>query len=118
MEKLKCNCVGMLSGGGYDTMHDIVRRVYDTDGASPTLHTCAGGKLETKIIVDEDENVVIDGKRVRIRKLTERERFRLQGVKDEDFEKIAENQSKSSLNHLSGDSICVDVIMAIFKEML
>ena len=100
-------------------MHDIARRVYDTDGAAHTQHTCAGGNLETKIIVvDEDGNVVIDGKRVRIRKLTERERFRLQGVKDEDFEKIAENQSKSSLNHLSGDSICVDVIMAIFKEML
>ena len=118
MEKLKCNCVGMLSGGGYDTMHDIARRVYDTDGASPTLHTCAGGKLETKIIVDEEGNNIINGKKVRIRKLTEKERFRLQGVKDEDFEKIAENQSKSSLNHLSGDSICVDVLMAIFKEML
>ena len=46
------------------------------------------------------------------------ERFRLQGVKDEDFNKIAGNQSKSSLNHLSGDSICVDVLMAIFKQML
>lgn len=118
MERLKCNCVGMLSGGGYDTMHDIARRVYDTNGAAPTQHTCAGGNLETKIIVvDEDGNVVIDGKRVRIRKLTERERFRLQGVKDEDFERIAKNQSRSSLNHLSGDSICVDVLMAIFREM-
>ena len=95
-------------------MHDIARRVYDTDGASPTLHTCAGGK----IIVGEEGNNIINGKKVRIRKLTEKERFRLQGVKDEDFEKIAENQSKSSLNHLSGDSICVDVLMAIFKEML
>lgn len=50
--------------------------------------------------------------------LTERERFRLMGVKDEDIEKIAVNQSKASLCHLSGDSIVVDVLMAIFKEML
>lgn len=99
-------------------MHDIARRVYDTDGASPTLHTCSGGKRETKIIVDEEGNNIINGKKVRIRKLTEKERFRLQGVKDEDFDKIAENQSKSSLNHLSGDSICVDVLIAIFKKML
>lgn len=32
----------------------------------------------------------------RVRKLTERECFRLQGVKDEDFERVRANQSKSS----------------------
>lgn len=31
-------------------MHDIARRVYDTDGVSPTLHTCGGGNLEPKIL--------------------------------------------------------------------
>ena len=118
MERLKCNCVGLLSGGVYDKMHDIGRRVYDTEGIAPTLNTCSGGNLETKIIVDEEGNVLVNGKRARIRKLTERERFRLQGVKDEDFEKIAKNQSRSSLNHLSGDSICVDVLMAIFNQMI
>ena len=49
----------------------------------------------------------------RIRKLTERECFRLQGVKGEDFEKVAKNQSTSSLYHLCGDAICVSVLMAI-----
>lgn len=57
-------------------------------------------------------------KNLRIRKLTPKECFRLMGVKDEDFEKIAENQSNASLYHLAGDSIVVDVLMAIFKEML
>lgn len=55
---------------------------------------------------------------LRIRKLTPKECFRLMGVKDEDFEKIAQNQSNASLYHLAGDSIVVDVLMAIFKEML
>ena len=40
------------------------------------------------------------------------------GVKDEDFERIAKNQSDSSLYHLAGDSIVINVLMAIFKELL
>ena len=55
---------------------------------------------------------------MRIRKLTPKECFRLMGVKDEDFEKCAKNQSDSSLYHLAGDSIVVNVLMAIFKEMI
>lgn len=55
---------------------------------------------------------------LKIRKLTPKECFRLMGVKDEDFDKIAKNQSDSSLYHLAGDSIVVNVLMAIFGEML
>ena len=53
-----------------------------------------------------------------IRKLTPKECFRLMGVKDIDFERVAKNQSESSLYHLAGDSIVVDVLRAIFREML
>ena len=55
---------------------------------------------------------------LRIRKLTPKECFRLMGVKDEDYENIARSQSNSKLYHLAGDSIVVDVLMAIFKEMI
>lgn len=55
---------------------------------------------------------------LRIRKLTPKECFRLMGVKDEDFENVAKNQSNASLYHLAGDSIVVNVLMAIFKEMI
>ena len=55
---------------------------------------------------------------LKIRKLTPKECFRLMGVKDEDYEKIAKNQSDASLYHLAGDSIVVNVLMAIFKELL
>lgn len=54
----------------------------------------------------------------RIRKLTAKECFRLMGVKDEDFENVAKNQSNASLYHLSGDSIIVQTLCAIFKQML
>lgn len=54
----------------------------------------------------------------RIRKLTPKECFRLMGVKDQDYEKIAKNQSNASLYHLAGDSIVVDVLVEIFRRML
>lgn len=63
-------------------------------------------------------NTFLADTHLKIRKLTPRECFRLMGVKDEDFEKIRKNQSDSSLYHLAGDSIVVNVLMAIFKELL
>lgn len=65
----------------------------------------------TTIMLNKNDNL-------RIRKLTPRECFRLMGVKDEDFDKVAKNQSDSSLYHIAGDSIVVNVLMAIFKEMI
>lgn len=56
-------------------------------------------------------------KDLKIRNLTPKECFRLMGVKDEDFEKVRKNQSDSSLYHLAGDSIVVNVLMAIFGEL-
>lgn len=64
------------------------------------------------------ENATNNDKNYRIRQLSPKEAFRLMGVKDEDFEKIQKNQGVSSLFHLAGDSIIVDVLMAIFKEMI
>ena len=54
----------------------------------------------------------------RIRKLTPKECFRLQGVKDEDYDNVRKDQSDSSLYHLAGDSITTTVLMAIFGELL
>jgi len=53
----------------------------------------------------------------RIRKLTERECFRLMGVKDEDSDRVRRHQVKSSMYHLAGDSIVTACLMAIFGEM-
>lgn len=54
----------------------------------------------------------------RIRKLTPRECWRLMGVKDEDFDKVKDEFSDSLLYHMAGDSIVVDVLMAIFGELM
>lgn len=55
---------------------------------------------------------------LRIRKLSPRECWRLMGVKDEDFDKVAKNQSDSSLYHLAGDSIVVNVLCYLYKQLI
>ncbi len=64
------------------------------------------------------DKIVITSPPLRIRKITPLEAFRLMGVKDDDYYKIAKNQSNSSLYHLAGDSIVVNVLIAIFKQLL
>lgn len=56
-------------------------------------------------------------KSYRIRKLTARECFRLMGVKDEQFDRL-HDISNSQLYKLAGNSIVVDVLEAIFKNLL
>lgn len=56
--------------------------------------------------------------RLRIRKLTERECLRLMDVDDEDIDKmIATGLSKSALYKLAGNSIVVNVLYYIFRNM-
>lgn len=91
-----------------DTIDAFNKRV-NKDGVTPTITTRPEG-LKTAILPITQN--------YRIRKLTPKECWRLMGVKDEDFEKVAKNQSNSSLYHLAGDSIITNVLMAIFKNIL
>ena len=78
------------------------------------------GRVQKEAIqtLTTQNNLGVVNSDLRIRKLTPRECFRLMGVKDEDFDKVRKNQSDSSLYHLAGDSIVVNVLMTIFKEMI
>ena len=105
-----CKCVGMLSGGKWDSMNDNCRRVYDPNYLSPTLTAHGGG--------NQDVNVVVEGLPFRVRKLTPKETWRLMGFDDDSFNKAAQQVSNSQLYKQSGNSIVVDVLMAIFKQML
>lgn len=116
-ENLKTKLCNDLIASGKVKENDVIRHSYsnsrmkewetrgcETNNMSPTLDTrcdCLG---------------VVNN--CRIRKLTPKECFRLMGVKDEDFERIAKNQSNASLYHLAGDSIIVDVLMALFKQIV
>ena len=53
----------------------------------------------------------------RIRKLTPRECWRLMSFTDEDFDKAAQVNSNTQLYKQAGNSIVVDVLVAIFNQM-
>ena len=55
---------------------------------------------------------------LRIRKLTPKECWRLMGFDDEDFDKASKVNSNAQLYKQAGNSIVVNVLMAIFKELL
>ena len=55
---------------------------------------------------------------LRIRKLTPKECWRLMGFDDEDFEKASHVNSNTQLYKQAGNSIVVNVLMAIFKELI
>ena len=74
------------------------------------------GTLTTYGSSPKHNNRVVEN--YRIRKLTPKECGRLMGVRDDDIDKMSVNQSNSSLYHLFGDSIVIDVLMAIFKQMI
>lgn len=107
----RCDCLGVVVGTYQFSKSDNFMQ-----GKSRFQ---AGKDVSDTILTTPKEGVVTTQlDELRIRKLTPRECFRLMGVRDEDFENCAKNQSDSSLYHLAGDSIVVDVLMAIFITML
>lgn len=83
--------------------------VYDKEGLSPTLDTMQGGWRQP--CIDENDNF-------RIRKLTPKECWRLMGFDDEDFEKASKVNSNSQLYKQAGNSIVVNVLESILKNLL
>lgn len=63
----------------------------------------------------DDQNMDEENVTYRIRKLTPKECFRLMGVKDEDYEKLTVSNTQKYKQ--AGNSIVVDVLMAIFDNM-
>lgn len=69
-----------------------------------------GGERQPKLM--EDRN------KLKIRKATPKECWRLMGFTDEDFAKAEKVNSNTQLYKQAGNSIVVNVLMAIFAEML
>jgi DNA (cytosine-5)-methyltransferase 1 len=123
--------------------NDQNRRVYDTSGIAPTLTTMGGGGQEPKIaqavltpdrlekrqngrrmknngesmftITAQDKHGIFDG--YRVRKLTPKECWRLQGFPDWAFDKAREVNSDSQLYKQAGNSVTVNVIYEIAKRL-
>lgn len=91
---------------GYIRQDGCVGNVWNKNSISPAIMTMQGGGREPMIISD-----------LRIRKLTPRECWRLMGVKDKQFDRL-HDLSNTQLYKLAGNSIVVDVLEAIFKNLL
>ncbi|NQP29065.1 DNA cytosine methyltransferase [Streptococcus suis] len=110
--------------------------IYDPEGIAPTIRTMQGGGLEPKIIQRghgynhggehdiaptltsnsyQENNHLLDG--YRIRKLTPRECWRLQGFPDWAFDKAQAVNSNSQLYKQAGNSVTVNVIEAIARRL-
>lgn len=94
-------------------------KAYPGDGVYTNTSTKRGtvqkGMIQT-LTTFQDKGVVMND--LRIRKLTPKECWRLMGFDDEDFEKASKVNSNTQLYKQAGNSIVVNVLMAIFKELL
>lgn len=109
------NIYGEHIGTGY------AGNVWDKDSICPTLMTMQGGNRQPMVVVKENRGTVtavLEEPKLRIRKLTPKECFRLMGFEDKDIDILIKNKiSNTQLYKMAGNSIVVNVLEAIF-EML
>lgn len=127
---------GIVIAGHLPSARQQSSRVYATEGLAPTLSTMQGGDQEPKIIQKGrghnkggrhvisptlssqswQENNLLQNNH-RIRKLTPKECWRLQGFPDWAFDKASQVNSNSQLYKQAGNSVTVPVIEAIVKGL-
>lgn len=138
------NQAGYLSGGKWDKINESCRRYYKEEGLSPSIHTCQGGNTEPKVVIrtplkslnrnqkniEGDYAFCVDScntegikeitnESIKVRKLTPLECWRLMGFTDNDFYKAKNTgNSNSQLYKQAGNSIVVNVLEKIFKNLL
>ena len=103
VEKNKSELVGGVGSKGKTNQYRTQNRIYSSSSSSVSLNTAFNPYFDMELA---------------IRKPTPLECFRLMNVKTEDYELIKEHLSDRELYHIAGDSICSNVLMAIFGEML
>ena len=105
--------------------------VKKNDQIAKTITTKAGSRMDDNFIIDIESNqekfefssknkrlFEINNNDFRIRKLTPRECFRLMGMREDDIDKIqATGISNTQQYKMAGNSIVVDVLEAIFKNL-
>lgn len=103
--------IGAIRGRNPDNPSDR------TAGIQTTQRLEIGGTVSNTLTTVQKDNVVLEPN-VRVRKLTPKECWRLMGFDDESFERAAKVNSNSQLYKQAGNSIVVNVLEAIFNEMI
>lgn len=109
--KANCGDVGVVVVGNYSPSNHNASRIVDSEGLAPTVMENHG----TVTAVVEVPQVINN---LRIRKLTPKECWRLMGFADESFDKAEKVNSNAQLYKQAGNSIVVNVLMNIFKQLL
>lgn len=110
----------ILKIGNYAPSGHSACNVISENGISPTIMENHGSVCSFVSRVENmtDGNVILDGKPYLVRKLTEREMFRLMDVDDEYIDKMQSvGIPKSKQYKLAGNSIVVNVLYYIFKSL-
>lgn len=97
---------------------ESVRRIRNNIIKGDTANTLTANAMQSVnhnncALIEEDNSC-----NLRIRKLTPKECWRLMGFDDVDFEKAEKINSNTQLYKQAGNSIVVNVLEAIFKELL
>lgn len=110
---------GTVKGG------EVINHSYTNAGKNPNSRLTLEDYIETKdgvmptLTTRVDTLGVVVDNPLRIRKITPLEAWRLMGIKDEDFHKAkSSGMSDSQLYKQAGNAIVVDVLMAIFSQMI
>ena len=108
----------IISANSFEQNNHVVTPINDQDGCSRTIkrqyQQTRRANLERQDALGATG--ATDG--FRIRKLTPRECFRLMGVSDADVDKIqAARISKSQQYKMAGNSIVVNCLAAIFRQL-
>ena len=93
----------IITLGNYMPSGHSASKIVDSNGITPT-------------VMENHGTVTATVQNYRIRKLTPRECWRLMGVKDEQYDKL-HDISNTQLYKMAGNSIVVDVLMGIFKNL-
>lgn len=94
--------IGNLNGSKWDKTHEQSRRVYGTEGVSPSLHTMSGGGQHHKIYNN-----------FKIRRLTPLECFRLMDFNPSFKWDVSDTQAYKQ----AGNSIPVGMLVAIISKL-
>jgi DNA (cytosine-5)-methyltransferase 1 len=114
----RCDCLGVCVKIKNNTKKGYLE-AYPGDGIYTNTSTKRGtvqSQTIQTITTFQDKGVVLED--LRIRKLTPKECWRLMGFDDSDYEKASKVNSNAQLYKQAGNSIVVNVLEAIFKELL
>jgi DNA (cytosine-5)-methyltransferase 1 len=132
--EINIKVAGYLNKDGWDKRNECIRRIYDSNGCSPTIPTGQGGGVMPKVLDDYNHRIKSDGivgtvrqtfnnskegngckiiEDINIRRLTPLECERLQGFPDNWTAGFSDTQRYKMM----GNAVTVNVIKAIGERL-